>query len=386
MNGPDFTLSAGPVMTTHRTQQALGSPMIYHYDPSFLEAFRRTEKKAAEVFKTKNDIILMQGEAILALEAAARSLVTPGMKILNLVQGVFGKGTGYWLRDFGGDVHEIEVPFNQAVDPEQVRDFLKKNPDTQMITMVHSETPSGTVTDCSAIGPIAREYGVLTMVDAVSSVGGLEFETDAWGIDLVVTGAQKCLGGPAGIGIVSMSERAWELILANPHAPRDSYLSLIDWKTKWKDEGRFPFTPSVSDIFGVESVLDQVLEEGIDNAIARHSASARVTRAGVVAMGLELWPDSAEITADCLTAVRLPDAVNDVELRSHVRQKYGTMLSSGQGAGNLMRIAHMGPSAQGMYPVIGISALGQGLRDMGVPLDIGAGIDEAMRTLAEQRK
>jgi pyridoxamine--pyruvate transaminase len=179
---------------------------------------------------------------------------------------------------------------------------------------------------------------------------------------------------------------SWELILANPHAPRDSYLSLIDWKTKWKDEGRFPFTPSVSDIFGVESVLDQVLEEGIDNAIARHSASARVTRAGVVAMGLELWPDSAEITADCLTAVRLPDAVNDVELRSHVRQKYGTMLSSGQGAGNLMRIAHMGPSAQGMYPVIGISALGQGLRDMGVPLDIGAGIDEAMRTLAEQRK
>jgi len=373
-------------MTTHRTQQALGSPMIYHYDPAFIETFRRTERKAAEVFKTKNDIILMQGEAILALEAAARSLVTPGMKILNLVQGVFGKGTGYWLRDFGGEVHEIEVPFNEAVNPEQVRDFLKQHPDTQMITMVHSETPSGTVTDCSAIGPLAREYGVLTMVDAVSSVGGLEFETDSWGIDLVVTGAQKCLGGPPGIGLVSISERAWDTILANPRAPRDSYLSLIDWKTKWKDEGRFPFTPSVSDIFGVESVLDQVLEEGLDNALARHSASALMTRAGVQAMGLELWPASPGISADCLTAVRLPDAVNDVELRTHIRERYGVMLSSGQGAGNLMRIAHMGPSARGMYPIIGLSALGQGLRDMGVAVDIGAGIDEAMTILAGQRK
>ena len=252
-------------MSTPRTQQAMGSPMIYHYDPVFMDTFRETEAKAAQVFQTQNDIVIMQGEAILALEAATRSLVSPGMKILNLVQGVFGKGTGYWLRDFGGDVHEIEVLYNQAVDPEQVRDFLKQNPDTQMITMVHSETPSGTVIDCEAIAELAREYGVLTMVDAVSSVGGLEFKTDEWGLDLCVTGAQKCLGGPAGIGLVSVSERAWETMLANPGAPRDSYLSLIDWKVKWKEEGRFPFTPSVSDIYGVLSVLDQVLEEGIEN-------------------------------------------------------------------------------------------------------------------------
>jgi len=386
MHVPDFTLSAGPVMATPRTQQALGSPIIYHYDPSFMDTFRSTERKAAEVFRTQNDIVLMQGEAILALEATARSLVTPGMKILSLVQGVFGKGTGYWLRDLGAEVHELEVGYHEAVDPEQVRQYLEKNPDTEMIAMVHSETPSGTVTDCSVIGPLAREFGLLTMVDAVSSVGGLEFATDDWGIDVAVTGAQKCLGGPAGIGLVSVSDRAWEVMLANPHAPRDSYLSLIDWKIKWKEEGRFPFTPSVSDIYGVESVLDQVLEEGLEASIARHSASAAVTRAGAVAMGLELWPASVAISADCLTAVRLPEGVNDVELRTHIRSKYGVMLSSGQGAGNLMRIAHMGPSARGLYPIVGLSALGQGLKDMGVSLDVGSGIDEAMKTLADQNK
>lgn len=384
MKVPDFTLSAGPVMSTTQTNQAMSTPIMYHYDPVFMELFRETERKAAEVFKTKNDIVIMQGEAILALEGGARSLVKPGMKILNLVQGVFGKGTGYWLRDFGGEVHEIEVPFNEAVDPSAVRRFLEDNPDTELITLVHSETPSGTITDCKSIGMLAKEFDVMTMIDAVSSVGGLEFETDGWGLDLVVTGAQKCLGGPAGIGIVSVSERAWKAMEANPNAPRDSYLSLLDWKQKWKEDGRFPFTPSVSDIYGVHSVLSQVLDEGLDNAIARHSASAEVTRAGVEAMGLTLWPASRQIAADCLTAVALPDGVNDVELREHIRNKYGVMLSSGQGAGNLMRVAHMGPSAQGMYPIVGLAALGQGLADMGVGVDTGAGIDVAMAVLSSQ--
>jgi pyridoxamine---pyruvate transaminase len=386
MKLPDFTLSAGPVMSTPATQQAMSTPIIYHYDPSFLELFRETERKAAQVFKTSNDIVIMQGEAILALEAGVRSLVRPGMKILNLVQGVFGKGTGHWLKSLGGEVHEIEVPYNQAVPPDDVRKFLQENPDTELITLVHSETPSGTVTDLKAIGPMAREFGVMTMIDAVSSVGGLEFETDKWGLDLVVTGAQKCLGGPAGIGLVSISDRAWAAIESNPNAPRDSYLSLLDWKAKWKEKAAFPFTPSVSDIYGVHSALEQVLAEGLDEAIARHSASARVTRAGVEAMGLELWPATPEIAADCVTSVRLPDHINDVELRTHIRDTYGVMLSSGQGAGNLMRIAHMGPSAQGMYPVIGLSALGRGLSDMGAKINIGAGVEAALALLSSGRK
>src|SRR5881628_3992289 len=124
MQEPDFTLSAGPTMAPPRVLAAQAAPITYHYDPAFLEAFRRTERKLAEIFQTRNDVLLMQGEAVLGLEAAARSLVRPGTPVLNLVQGVFGKGMGYWLKDFGAELHEIEVPYTDAVDASDVELYL----------------------------------------------------------------------------------------------------------------------------------------------------------------------------------------------------------------------------------------------------------------------
>ena len=385
MSLPDFTLSAGPTMASARTLAALGSPITYHYDPGFLDAFRRTQNKVAQLFRTTNDIVLMQGEAIVGLEGAARSMTRPGMHVLNLVQGVFGKGMGYWLKDFGAVLHEIEVGYDDAVSPESVDAYLTEHPEIELLTVVASETPSGTVSDVAALGPIARRHGVLTLVDAVSGIGGMEFETDAWGLDVCVAGAQKCLGGPPGVALISVSDAAWESILGNDAAPRASYLSLIDWKEKWLEGGAFPYTPSVSDMHGLESVCDQTLEEGLENAIARHSASAEVTRAGVRAMGLELWPVSEQISATCVTSVRLPDTVDHLELRTYIREHYGVMLSSGQGAGNLIRIAHMGPTASGLYPIVGLSALGRALIDFRQPIDVGAGVSAALEVLSSQR-
>jgi pyridoxamine--pyruvate transaminase len=381
----DFTLSAGPTVATPRTLAALGMPITYHYDPDFLEAFRRTERKVAELFRTTNDIVLMQGEAIVGLEGAARSLVSPGMHVLNLVQGVFGKAMGYWLTDFGAVLHEIEVEYNEAVDPSAVEEYLDAHPEIELVTLVASETPSGTVTDVSRIGPICRSRGVLTLVDTVSGVGGMEFLTDEWGLDVCVAGAQKCLGGPPGVALVTVSAGAWQSMLANERAPRSSYLSLIDWKTKWLEGGAFPYTPSVSDMHGLEACLDQVLEEGVDASIARHFASAEVARAGVRGMGLELWPASDDIAASCVTSVRLPDAVDHIEVRTHVREHYGVMLSSGQGAGNLIRIAHMGPTASGLHPVVGIAALGRSLVDLGQPVNVGDGVEAALAVLSNQQ-
>src|SRR5947207_6985384 len=153
MNEPDFTLSAGPVTASARTLAALGSPITYHYDPAFLECFRRTELKVARVLQTSADIVLMQGEAVLGLEAAARALVRPGTPVLNLVQGIFGKGMGYWLKAFGAELHELEVPYNEAVDPADVERYLTQHPEIELVAFVHSETPSGTLCDASAIGP-----------------------------------------------------------------------------------------------------------------------------------------------------------------------------------------------------------------------------------------
>jgi len=385
MRDPDFTLSAGPVTATPRVLAALGSPIVYHYDPAFIERFRATERKLADVFLTRNDVLLMQGEAVLGLEAAARGLVQPGTKVLNLVQGVFGKGMGYWLKDFGAELHELEVPYNDAVDPADVEQYLDEHPGIELITVVHSETPSGTVCDVSAIGPIARSRGALTLIDCVSSLGGIEFRTDEWQLDVCVAGAQKCLGGPPGMSLMTVSDAAWERIRSNPAAPRASFLSMLDWKEQWIDGDRFPFTPSVTELFGVEASVDELLDEGLEASIARHERSAAACRAGVRAMGLELWPRSDEVAAACVTAIAVPEGLTDVQVRAHCRERYGVMISGGQGAGNLVRIGHMGTSARGLHPVVGLAALGRTLADLGVQVEIGAGVEAALAEVSDTK-
>src|SRR2546428_4007042 len=385
MRDPDFTLSAGPVTASARVLAALGSPITYHYDPVFLEAFRRTERKVAEIFLTENDVLLMQGEAVLGLEAAARSLVRPGTPVLNLVQGVFGKGMGYWLKDFGAELHELEVPYNDAVDPADVERYLDEHPEIELVTVVHCETPSGTLCDVSAIGPVAHAHGALTLVDCVSTLGGIPFRTDEWQLDVCVAGPQKCLAGPPGMSLMTVSEAAWERIRANPAAPRASFLSMLDWKEQWIDGEKFPFTPSVTDIHGVEAACDDLLEEGLDASIERHGRSAAARRAGVRAMGLELWPRSEAIGAACVTAIAVPDGLTDVQVRAHCRERYGVMISGGQGAGNLVRIGHMGLSARSLHPVVGLAAVGQTLLDLGAQVDIGAGVEAALAELSQAK-
>jgi pyridoxamine--pyruvate transaminase len=385
MRDPDFTLSAGPVTATPGVLAALGSPIVYHYDPAFIERFRATERKLAQVFLTENDVLLMQGEAVLGLEAAARGLVQPGTKVLNLVQGVFGKGMGYWLKGFGAELHELEVAYNDAVDPADVERYLDDNPGIELVTVVHSETPSGTVCDVSAIGPIAHARGALTLIDCVSSLGGIAFETDAWQLDVCVAGAQKCLGGPPGMSLMTVSEAAWERISANPAAPRASFLSMLDWKEQWIDGNKFPFTPSVSELYGVEASVDELIAEGLEASIERHERSAAACRAGVRAMGLELWPRSDEIAAACVTAIAVPEGLTDVQVRAYCRERYGVMISGGQGAGNLVRIGHMGTSARGLHPVVGLAALGRTLADLGTHVEIGAGVEAALAEVSQAK-
>ena len=383
MTDPDFTLSAGPTMAYPRVLAAQGSPITYHYDPAFLECFRRTERKLAEIFLTRSDVLLMQGEAVLGLEAAARARVRPGTPVLNLVSGVFGKGMGYWLKDFGAELHELEVPYNDVVDPADVERYLEGHPEIELLTVVHSETPSGTLHDVSAIGPVARAHGVMTLVDCVSSLGGIELRTDEWQLDVCVAGAQKCLGGPPGISLMTVNDAAWERIRTNPAAPRASFLSMLDWKEQWLEGGKFPFTPSVVDMHGIEACCDEVLEEGLERSIARHDLAARACRAGVKAMGLELWPRSEEISAACVTAIAVPDGLTDTQVRDHCRERYGVMISGGQGAGNLVRIGHMGPTARSLFPVVGLAALGRTLADLGAPVRVGEGVEAALQVLSQ---
>ena len=364
----------------------MGAPIVYDYDPVFLERFTRTEAKVASLMGTTGDVVLMQGEAVLGLEAVARALVRPGVKALNLVSGVYAKWFGVWLAEYGADLVEIEVPYDEAIDPAAVERALADHPDIAMVSVVHSETPSGVLNPLREIAAVVRRHGALMVVDAVSSMGGEDLEVDGWGLDVCVAGPQKCLAGPPGMSLVAVSERAWDVIRDNPSAPRGSFLSLLDWKERWIDGGRhaFVYTPSVVDVAGVEAACDVVLEMGLPASIAAHRRAARATRAGVLGMGLELWPRSESYATSCITAVRMPQGVDTLQLLGHIRERYGVMLSPGYGElkEKLVRLGHMGPAAASLNPVVAVAALGRGMADLEVPVAVGAGVEAALEVLS----
>ena len=240
MQDPEFTLAAGPAVVSPRVLAALSQPLTNYSDPSFLERFRRTEAKVGQVFGTANEIILLQGEAVLGPEAAARSLVRPCMPVLNLVSGIYGHGMSLWLKSFGAQLHELSAPYDDAIDPDDVSAYLDAHPEIELLCVVHCETPSGTLNDCSRIGPIVRAHGVLTLVDCVASLGGMPVDPDAWQLDVCVTAPQKCLGASPGMSLIAVSPQAWAAIERNPLAPRDSFLSLLDWRDRGTGRGGFP--------------------------------------------------------------------------------------------------------------------------------------------------
>jgi pyridoxamine--pyruvate transaminase len=222
----------------------------------------------------------------------------------------------------------------------------------------------------------------VTIVDAVSSFAGIELLPEEWQLDLIVAGPQKCLGGPPGMSLLAVSEQAWAAIDANPDAPRDSFLSITDWRDKWHAEGRFPYTPSVSDLHGVDAAADELLAEGLDASIARHQRVFEACWAGVEAMGLRPWPRSKSIASACVSAIHVPGGLTDVQVRDHARERYGVQFSAGQGAGNLIRVGHMGATARPMLMVAGLAALGRTLADLRASVDVGAGIDAALASLS----
>jgi pyridoxamine--pyruvate transaminase len=252
-----------------------------------------------------------------------------------------------------------------------------------VVSVVHCETPSGTVNDVDAIAAIAREHGALLIVDAVSSFAGMRCDMASWGDSLVVTAPQKCLGGPVGLSLLHVSDAAWERMAANPTAPRGSALSILDWRGAHLASRPFPFTPSVTDVYGLHACLEQYLQEGAEAVRRRHRAAALATQAGVEALGLELWATEPAVRSDTVTAVRLPEGTTEHAVREHARERSGVSLSGGFGelSGMLLRIGHMGPGAFPLGPVIAVTAIGRALRALGVRADVGSGVSAAVAAL-----
>jgi pyridoxamine--pyruvate transaminase len=329
--------------------------------------------------------VILQGEPVLGLEAGAASLIARDDVVLNLVSGVYGAGFGYWARRHCAELIEIRVPFDEVIDPDRVAALLKARPEIKIVAVCHHDTPSGTINPVAEIGRIVAAHGAYLLVDAVSSFGGMDIDPDTCHADLFVTGPNKCLGCPPGLSLIGVTPRAWEKMKDNPDAPRDSVLSILDWEHAWRRDRPFPYTPSVAEINGLDAALDLYLTEGPEHVWARHALTAKACRAGVLAMGLRLWPADERTASPTTTAVRIPGTIEDAALRAAARARYGVVFSSGRGEtlGKLVRIGHMGPTARPIYAVVAVAALGGAVRALGHLVDVAGGVAAALAVIDE---
>ena len=379
---PVFTLTPGPVGATAPTLAALGRPLLHHLDPAFRRLYGEAVQMLGAAYGTQDAPVILPGEAVAGLEAAAASLIGARDVVLNLVSGPYGSAFGALAARYAAEVVEVRVPYDQTVHSEAVRAALADRPDVGIVSVVHCETPAGTVNDLDAIASVVAEHGALLVVDAVATFAGMPCDVTGWQADLVVAAPQKCLGGPPGLSLLHVSDAAWRHMEGNPAAPRSSVLSLLDWRDAGDPARPFPYTPPVSEVAGLHACLEQYLAKGPAAVWARHAATAGAVRAAVQALGLPLWPAVPATCADTVTAVQIPAGVDVASVRAIARSEAGVMFSGGQHelGGQVLQIAHMGPSAYPLSPVIAVTALGHALRRAGAHADVGAAVEAALAT------
>ncbi|MEM1658226.1 MAG: alanine--glyoxylate aminotransferase family protein [Candidatus Jordarchaeales archaeon] len=338
-------------------------------DEGFAEFYDGLCGKLKRIMRTSGDVIIHSGEAIMGLEAAVYSLVNPGEKVLTMTSGVYGDGFINFVRMYGGVPVEVRVEYDEVVFPEKVEETLRREKDVSVATLVHCETPSGTLNPLEEIGRICEEHGVLLVVDAVSSVGGVNVDVDRWGVDICIVGSQKCFSAPPGLGIMTVSEKAWEKMEERRGKMGGFYLNVLVWRDWWFEKRIFPYTHSVSLLYALDEACNIILEEGLEKVFRRHEVVAKATREGVKAMGLKLFPKSEDYCSPTVTAVESPKGVNEVELRRRMREKYGVMIAGSWGklAGRVFRLGHMGYNAQPSKALVALAALSRALSDMGFP-------------------
>jgi pyridoxamine--pyruvate transaminase len=351
-------MTPGPVECSPRVLEALSRPQAYHYYPGFISFFQETVEKTRRLFQTKNDVLILQGEGVLGLEGAVANTINRGDKVLVCDSGPFGKWFSVWVKNSGGVPIEVSVPSNEAIEPEAVKAELDTEKDIRLLTVVHCETPTGILNPVKEICLAAKKHGVLTVVDAVASLAGVDVKPEAWGIDMCVSATQKCVGAPPSLTLMSVSKNAWEAVEKKKRPIRNSYLSLLDWKNTWIKEKTFPFTPFTTEIFGLHEALSEILEEGLSKVFNRHHRVAKMCRREARRLGLELWPKNEDDASDTVTAIKVPEVIGD-RVVSHMAKEHGILIGGGyrETKGKVLRIGHMGYQAKEANIAATINAL-----------------------------
>jgi len=318
-----------------------------------------------------------------AFESAVANLTTPGDRQLVLSAGNFGERWAGMVKAFGAELVHVQLEWGDTPEPDDLRAALAASGDVRVVYLTHSETSTGVVCDIQALAAVAKEAGALVVVDAVSSLGAVPLETDGWELDVVVSGSQKALMCPPGLGFVSVSPAAVEAA-ARSTAPR----YVLDWERTRKAQAKLdaPFTPAIPIVRALDVALGLLLDEGLEAAFDRHARLGRACREGAKAMGLELFSPDEERSA-VVTSIRAPDGVDATEVVSALRDRFGITIANGQGVlkGKIFRIGHIG-----WFDVFDITtalaAVELELADAGAEIERGVAVTRALDVWAEHTR
>jgi alanine-glyoxylate transaminase / serine-glyoxylate transaminase / serine-pyruvate transaminase len=353
-------MGPGPCNPYPEATEALARPMLGHLDPAFVAILDETCDRLRTVFRTANPMTLpVSGNGSAGMEAAFVNLVRPGDPVVIGVNGVFGARMCDVAARCGADVVPVEFPWGQPVDPERL---LAAHPAPRILAVVHAETSTGVRSDIAPLGEAKGD--ALLLVDCVTSLGGIEFDLDGWGVDVAYSGTQKCLGVPPGLAPLSLTERARDrLVELSPSWYLD--LRMIGRYTGPATGARvYHHTAPVSMIRSLHAGLGAILDEGLDAAIARHEDCGRMIQDGLVDRGLSLFAAEGHRLPE-LTTVWVPDGVDDAKVRATLLDRYGIEIGGGLGefAGRVWRIGCMGHTARLRNVELLLSALAEAIGD-----------------------
>jgi serine---pyruvate transaminase len=370
----------GPTSVPEATLLELAKPVHHHRTAEFRSMFNELQSLLQYVYQTKNTVYTITGSGTAAFEAGFTSTVAPGAKVLNVSNGKFAERWASYAKTFGCELKELKLPYGEHAQPSQIESELRAQK-YDAVVLVHSETSTATVADLAAIAKTVRSTGgddTLLIVDGITSIGALPFRMDDWGVDVAITGSQKSLMLPPGLGYVALSQRAWRK--AEKGGAKNFYFDLRKSQKSIAD-GDTPFTPANTLIQAQAVSLRMIKDETIETVWKRTATTAKAFREGAKALGFEIF---SKQPADSVSAVKYPAGVTDKDFRGYLKSKHNIHVAGGQGTmeGQIFRVNHMGYSDA--YDALAVvAACEHALKALGKNVEFGKGVAAAQRVLAE---
>jgi alanine-glyoxylate transaminase/serine-glyoxylate transaminase/serine-pyruvate transaminase len=354
-------MGPGPSDVAPEVLDAMARPTIGHLDPAFIGFMDELNELLRMAFLTKNPITLpISAPGSAGMECCFVNLLEPGEKAVIGVNGVFGGRMVEVARRCGAVPVPVEFEWGTPVDPDRMEDALKANPDAVVMAFVHAETSTGARSDAESLCALARQHDCLSIVDAVTSLGGIELRVDDWGIDAIYSGSQKCLSAPPGLSPVSFGGAAMDKLKRRKSAPQSWFLDLDLLTGYWGAGGKraYHHTAPVNALFALKAALEIVETEGIQDAWQRHAANHALLRNELESLGLE-FVVAPEYRLPQLNSVHIPEGFDDATVRSHLLQEFNLEIGAGLGpfAGRIWRIGLMGASSTADHVALCIDAL-----------------------------